>query len=648
MLIIKRFLFTVLILCFLFQVNAQVIHRNILHKYGRSVVNNNLIPRSSWNPFPHSPEEWKQKIPDSIINKLITYADSVKEIPFRAISASSALVYKRIGSRRMDSELSEKRSNLFALVVGESVEGKGRYIEAIMNGIWSVCEESFWGLSAHLTLQKNGIGLPDVSEPTVDLTAAETASMLAVSDYLIGDKLDKVTPLIRKRIFYEVKRRVLTPMETGNYWYLGKGNPNYRPNNWNPWIMSNCLTANLLLEPDETLRKKNTLLYMDYADKYINGLGEDGGCEEGPGYWSGAVGCVFDILSLLNDATGKNLTISKMPLFQKMASYIYKMHIAGKNFVDIADGQPQVIPDGLFLHRIGIEVGDKNLAGFGGWGFQNFGVDVRYIFGGMRSRAIFNLMNYKACAAYPAALPNLPHTFISDIQVMCARTEDGLFVGTHGGNNGESHNHNDVGDFIIYANGYPAIIDVGAGTYTAKTFSNKRYDLWFNTSSYHNLPTINGIEQKDGSNFKATKVEYLPTDSVTSLKLDIATAYPKDAGIVSWIRTVSAYKKSSIEVSDNYILSNAPTSITQSLMTVCPTDINEIGKISFKLPDNKQVVLNYNPDQWTVSKEMVSLDLPESQAFKNSWHHQSIWRILLTNKEKKQSGIINYKIVWND
>ena len=250
MFIIKRFLITSLVLCFVIHLNAQVIHRDILHKYGRSVVNNSLIPRSTWNPFPHSPEEWKEKIPDSIINKLIIYADSVKEIPFMAISASSALEYKRIGSRRMDGELSVKRSNLFALVVAESVEGKGRYIEAIMNGIWSICEESYWGLSAHLTLQKKGIGLPDVSEPTVDLTAAETASMLAVTDYLIGDELDKVTPLIRKRIFYEVKRRVLTPMETGDFWYLGKGNPNYRPNNWNPWIMSNCLTANLLLEPD--------------------------------------------------------------------------------------------------------------------------------------------------------------------------------------------------------------------------------------------------------------------------------------------------------------------------------------------------------------------------------------------------------------
>ena len=320
------------------------------------------------------------------------------------------------------------------------------------------------------------------------------------------------------------------------------------------------------------------------------------------------------------------------------------MHISGSYFVDIADGQPQIIPNGLFLHRIGIELGDKQLAGFGSWSLQNFSLNSKLIYGGFRSRALFDLLNYKACATYPAVLPNLQHSFISDIQVMCARTDNGLFVGAHGGDNGESHNHNDVGDFIIYANGNPAIIDVGAGTYTAKTFSSKRFDLWFNTSSYHNLPTINGFQQKDGTNYKATKVEYAHTDSITSLKLDIAASYPKEAGIESWVRKVTAYKKDRITVSDNYTLSNTPTSITQSFMTVCQTNIEEIGRIIFYLPDNKKVVLTYNPEQWMVSKEIVSLEIPESQNFKNSWHHKDIWRILLTNKEKKQSSTINYEI----
>jgi hypothetical protein len=75
---------------------------------------------------------------------------------------------------------------------------------------------------------------------------------------------------------------------------------------------------------------------------------------------------------------------------------------------------------------------------------------------------------------------------------MTARTNNNPFIASHGGNNAESHNHNDVGDFIIYADGAPVIIDAGKGTYMAITFSKNRYTLWYNTSPYHNVPLVNG------------------------------------------------------------------------------------------------------------------------------------------------------------
>ena len=47
-------------------------------------------------------------------------------------------------------------------------------------------------------------------------------------------------------------------------------------------------------------------------------------------------------------------------------------------------------------------------------------------------------------------------------------SERGFYVAAKGGHNAESHNHNDVGSFIVYADGYPALIDVGVEAYTAK------------------------------------------------------------------------------------------------------------------------------------------------------------------------------------
>jgi hypothetical protein len=91
---------------------------------------------------------------------------------------------------------------------------------------------------------------------------------------------------------------------------------------------------------------------------------------------------------------------------------------------------------------------------------------------------------------------------------MTARDNAGLFLATHGGHNDESHNHNDVGDFIIYYKGKPMIIDAGRGNYTARTFSKQRYELWFTQSQHHNLPMINGIGQKDGRSFEAHDVVF--------------------------------------------------------------------------------------------------------------------------------------------
>src|SRR5690606_39665769 len=52
------------------------------------------------------------------------------------------------------------------------------------------------------------------------------------------------------------------------------------------------------------------------------------------------------------------------------------------------------------------------------------------------------------------------------------------FFAAKGGYNNESHNHNDIGSFILYKEGKPLFIDAGVGTYTKKTFSNERYDIW--------------------------------------------------------------------------------------------------------------------------------------------------------------------------
>src|SRR6202000_2898373 len=151
--------------------------------------------------------------------------------------------------------------------------------------------------------QKAGSGLPDIADPTVDLFTAETAAVLAWTDYFAGAELQKISPLVRPRIYAEVSRRVFVPLETAKYGYLGGGRTDVKLNNWDPWVMSNYCTAALLLEKDTARRVEEVQRAMHYTDLYIDGLGEDGGCEEGPSYWTASGACVFEMLNPLREAT---------------------------------------------------------------------------------------------------------------------------------------------------------------------------------------------------------------------------------------------------------------------------------------------------------------------------------------------------------
>ena len=83
---------------------------------------------------------------------------------------------------------------------------------------------------------------------------------------------------------------------------------------------------------------------------------------------------------------------------------------------------------------------------------------------------------------------------------------DGLTLAVKGGHNGEHHNHNDVGSFVVASDGVPVIVDAGRPTYTAQTFGPDRYDIWTMQSSWHNVPEIDGVAQDAGAVHAASDV----------------------------------------------------------------------------------------------------------------------------------------------
>lgn len=108
--------------------------------------------------------------------------------------AAIFLEYARDGNRsHYEAIRNARRGALYALLFAECVEGKGRFLDDIANGLWATCEESFWGVPAHLYIQKADLGLPDPHDPIVDLFAAQTSALVATTVYLLNTRLDSLS-----------------------------------------------------------------------------------------------------------------------------------------------------------------------------------------------------------------------------------------------------------------------------------------------------------------------------------------------------------------------------------------------------------------------------------------------------------------------
>jgi hypothetical protein len=469
-----------------------------------------------------------------------------------------------------------------------------------------------------------------VTEPIVDLFAAETASLLAWTHYELGDLLARPSPLVLERIRLEIDHRVLTPCLTRDdfSWMGFSGHP---VNNWNPWICSNWLTSALLMERDETRRQQAVLKILRCLDNFLNGYADDGGCDEGPSYWGRAGASLFDCLDLLHSATNGTCDGFSFPLVHQIGLYICRAHIYNEWYTNFADAPARVYTNGDLVYRFGERLGDPLMMKHGA--FAAFLRDQAGIPGdsiGRQSPALFNLATLRQAPRSQALLRDV---WLPGVQVMAARcregSADGLYLAAQGGNNGESHNHNDVGNFLVYSNGQPAIIDVGVETYTAKTFGPHRYEIWTMQSGYHNCPTINGTMQSAGRRFAASDVRYRADDNAAEFHLNLATAYPAKAHVEHWNRTLRLNRtKNEIEVSDEYALRQAAETITLTLMTPCVVSVGAPGELSLALPSGKPVRIHY--DAQTLAPEVEEIRLEDAR-LRQSWGDR-LFRILLRAK----------------
>ena len=581
---------------------------------------------------------WRDSIPQEMRQSYIQYGERYLGKSWTALPWT-VFAENKINGNRVNYEAAcfEKRRQLAAIVMAEIMEGKGRFINDIINGVGSFCEETWWGIPAHYNKR-----IPLSGNQEVDLFNAETASLVVWTRYMLEKPFNQFSPDLCQRIDQEIERRILIPALKKDYWWKTAGM------NWNPWICSNWLACVLICEKDEARKAEAIRQIKAATHAFIDAYPEDGGCDEGPGYWDRAAASMFEILRLFTvyglqftddytnglEGLASKSTVNKI---KNMAAYAYKTYIGNDYCICFADAhENKAVQQVNIVYPFGLWLSDQTMREFGAYLGRQKEVLTNpatlYDKSGnfpTLGRELFFLRHIRDFIAEQPREPLLKDVWLPDLQIMTSR-RGYLYVAMKGGTNGESHNHNDVGSFVIYAPQEssphasrlsPLFIDPAVGEYTAKTFSNDRYSIWTMQSQYHNLPQINGIDQKDGKEYAAKVVSHKDGQ----LTLDIAGAYPAEAAVKSWKRTVIAMK-SGVSVTEDYELSEYRHPTCLMLMTLDPDALQRI---------------HFDANQLSATIENVSDKL--DPLLQHMWG-QKMYRIILTVKSTKTKNIIKYTI----
>lgn len=579
---------------------AAYTERNFLqHVAAQESLAECLVLNQKWVQYPsYKDREGWSRFLGEYKDEIIKNGESLLGYTWKVVKATDYLEFERSGNREiMERPFDDNNQAIVRLMLAELAEGRGRFIDQLINGVFHTCEMTSWALSAHLVTQPTHRALPTPIYPLIDLTAGDLGSLLSWVYYFMHEEFDKIDPEISRRLYRELDERIMKPyLNNDSFWWLAANYKGQMVNNWNPWCNSNCLMTFMLLENDVDRLSKAVSRSMQSVDKFLNYVHSDGACEEGPSYWGHASGKCLDYLVLLNRITGGKISIFDNPQIKAMGEYIARSYVGNGWVVNFADASAKGGGDPYLIYRYGKAVKSDILKQFAS--MQNKGSKISF-----RGRDLFRILEAflveDELCAYQEAYTGVSYTWYPETEFCYVRNKKAFFA-AKGGYNDESHNHNDAGSFSLWVNNMPVIIDAGVGTYTRQTFSSERYTIWTMQSNYHNLPMINGVPQKYGRQYKATEVKA----TKNSFSANIATAYPDEAGVKKWIRSYTM-KSDALMISDRFELNEIKKENVINFLSWGDIIIKD-GVIEISVNGVKGT-LKYDTKMFKVKKECVKL-----------------------------------------
>ena len=238
---------------------------------------------------------------------VIEKAEKLLDYEMKVLPLSQYIRFKGDGNRTgYEGPYFERRNNLNVLFLAELCEKEGRFIPKIMDILFAICEESTWVTPAHNYSVKDHYKplIAQMPEPVgeniwaIDLFSASTGAIVALCYHFFYDEFEKRIPEhFNDRLYYELNRRIIKPyLNTVELWWMGYNRDSV--NNWNIWINHNILTVCAFAVSNVRIRHALARKVAESANFYYESMPDDGGCDEGPSYWSMAGGCLASFCEL--------------------------------------------------------------------------------------------------------------------------------------------------------------------------------------------------------------------------------------------------------------------------------------------------------------------------------------------------------------
>ena len=402
----------------------------------------------------------------------------------------SAEMFTDCTSQTYIEESNKRRIALAALALSEHLEKKGRFMPDIINGIWAICEETTWSMP-------DGSGyLRDIEAPRFDTPTARTAQLIGICLNLFAREL----PLaVKKRISYEVRRRCTLPF--------------LEAKTLNPENVAGAFISCMFTEENEEKRRMICDRVLELCDEFLQRYSSEGfktKNEHNLYLWSMYL---FDILEMLYSITDNKLGVFESETVMPVANSLYQSYLGSDGF-----SEKSTETGGARIYLFGKRMDFKKLMDFGASEFLK-NEDKLLSESLNLMHKLYSVKHASEIIAYGDNFDGEESGYIDSMDIFIKKTK-GFSVAVKGGSLS-------AGNLMVYLENEPYMVDL---------------------EKSHNLPVVNGFTQFSNTK-KATCVKL-----ENGLKIDLSETYPKDAGIVKWVRTVEAEEKYVI-ITEDYELS---------------------------------------------------------------------------------------------